>query len=238
MFCKKCGAQVSDDANFCDKCGASLSDAQITPTTTPQATTAPKKKRHGCLFSVIIVIIFLLLIGVGISVGINQLSQEGQTDQDKNSAVEMTPERWLEFDSKTWEDFSTLYQSHNTFMTLMSNYSDNAIDAGTFYSECEKCAKWFGENSLTYDYGETQEEKDYLSAFESVALSDQMAAKSMMKYLDSKKASDLSDVEKNIDAAVQGITTIASNRGVLLVKAGLTDEEIQAKVESDMQELE
>ena len=70
-----------------------------------------------------------------------------------------------------------------------------------------------------------------------MALSDQMAAESLMKYLDSRKTSDLSNAQENIQNAVTAATTIASNRGALLAKAGLSQEEIQVKIEEDMSDL-
>ena len=96
----------------------------------------------------------------------------------------------------------------------------------------------FVDLSMSYDYGTNSEQKDYLSVFESVALSDQMAADSMLKYLNSGKMSDLNNVSSNIQEAKTAITTIASNRGILLNKTDLTQEEIKTRVNDSMAALE
>ena len=144
---------------------------------------------------------------------------------------------WLEFDEKTWPEFVNLYTAHNNLMNAMNDFSNGNISSADFYQYCEDSKEYFANMSLAFDFGESDEEKAYLSAFESMALSDQMAAESLMKYLDSRKTSDLSNAQENIQNAVTAATTIASNRGALLAKAGLSQEEIQVKIEEDMSDL-
>lgn len=149
----------------------------------------------------------------------------------------VSPEELLAFDEKTWSDFKKLYTAHNSLMDAMQKYADGQITALAFYDYCEESKKFFADASLSFFYGETDYQETYLSAFQSMALSDQMAASSLMEYLDTFKISDLSKAQDNINQATEAATTIASNRGKLLVMAGLSDEEIHAKVEADTADL-
>ncbi len=149
-----------------------------------------------------------------------------------------SPEKLLAFDERTWTDFKKLYTAHNNLMDAMQKYVDGSVTALSFYDYCKEAEKFFADASLSFSYGETEYQKTYLSAFQSMALSDQMTAKSLLKYLDSFKPSDLSSAQDNINQATDAAVTIASNRGKLLVMAGLSDEEIRAKIEADTADLD
>ncbi len=168
------------------------------------------------------------------------VSSKGDSKKaDGNSKdAEDTRTALLKFDEQTWEDFKILYNSHNNFMKSISAYSDNQANSLDFYNVCADAKDYFANASTSYDYGTTDEEKTYLSAFELVALSDQQAAEKLIKYIDSGKTSDLSKAQEYIQRAKDALVNIAENRGTLLVKAGLTDKEIKKKVEADMAELE
>ncbi len=202
------------------------------PSSEPKLTPAQppiKKKGKGCLVILIIVFVF-------IAITVSQIARD--PERYGASTNKLSKEEWLEFDSKSWEDFKILYRSHNNFLKTIDAFSNSKISAVDMYNKCKEAEEYFRKASLSFDYGKTSEQKTYLQAFKSVALSDQMIAKAMMKYLDSKKTSDLSDVKANIENAKSGFVTIAGNRGILLVKAGLTEVEIKEKVEADMTELE
>ena len=75
MFCRKCGAQVDDQAAFCDKCGTALDrpipDMGTTPT--PQAVLyAGLEKRivaafiDGAMFTGMQIIVYAVLIATGV----------------------------------------------------------------------------------------------------------------------------------------------------------------------------
>lgn len=173
----------------------------------------------------------------GLVFGVFQMmSNPEQYNVQDNTSV--TPEQWLEFDEKTWDDFVTLYNNHNAFMSTMTAFSNGQIDAVTMYSKCQEAESVFGQCSAALNYGESEEEKDYVGVLQSMALSDQLAAKNLKKYLDSGKTGDLADAQGNINAAKEAVETFASNRGKLLVKAGLTDDEIAEKVEADIAALD
>jgi len=180
-------------------------------------------KKIGCGCLVLIVVILAALIGVITS--------------DAPAAAK-TSEEILAFDDRSWDDFAILYQSHNNFLAAVQSYSDNKIASTSFYQKCQEAEEFFRDASTRFDYGTTKDEKDYLSVFRSAALSDQLAAKALMKYLDSGKTSDLADSKSNIQAAKDAITMIASNRGILLAKSDLSEEEIKQRIEESMSKLE
>ena len=74
-YCKNCGSQMEDGAQFCSNCGADQLPAQppqiqqpVPPSSAQpvmQQPTAPKKRRVGCLVAVIIVV---LIIAAGVFV--------------------------------------------------------------------------------------------------------------------------------------------------------------------------
>ena len=68
-----------------------------------------------------------------------------------------------------------------------------------------------------------------------------MAAKDLIKYLDSNKMEDLSSAKEHINRAVEAATIISGNRVVYLVSIGLTQEEITEitnQIEADLADTE
>lgn len=75
MFCKKCGATISDGAAFCDKCGAPVEAGQTTGAFVPPAapvpptmSTAPaaapaQKSKKPLIIGIIVAVIAVVLIG-------------------------------------------------------------------------------------------------------------------------------------------------------------------------------
>ena len=45
MYCKKCGAQINDDAVFCEKCGAKQGSSTSTQHTSSPAQSEPQEKK-------------------------------------------------------------------------------------------------------------------------------------------------------------------------------------------------
>lgn len=216
MFCKKCGKDIKD-SQFCPFCG----------TEAYKTNNNVKKKK-----SKVVLFICLVIIGA-LCFGISQIIQNPEKYQNNISS-----EEWLEFDDKTWNQFSQLYTNHNNFMSAMTAFSEGSMDAASFYSYCKDFESICANNSLIFDYGVNQDQKDYLSVFKSATLSDQMAAQSLMKYLDTYQTSDLSEVQEHIQDAKDAITTIASNRGTLLAKTDLSEEEIQKRLNESLTMLE
>lgn len=251
-FCTNCGAPIT--GNFCSNCGKAAQPnpdpaAEYVGTTYIEPTydnynTFPRmnvNKNKGCLkffgFFFLILIV-TLTIGTIYAIKNEDILYKVQKVQNVLNTEEDIGSDLLEFDKKSWEDFKLLYTSHNNFMKTIAAFSDNKIDTLDFYNACNDAEKYFSKFYNSLGYGTDQDERDYLGSFETVALNDQRAAKYFMLYIDSEKTSDLSKAQENITVAKDALVTIAKNRGLLLVKAGLTDKEIKKKVEKDMAELE
>ena len=251
MYCPKCGTDAGD-AKFCPNCGTSLSgilsdaskqEEQVSDPKkqesqpmqynygTSEARPKKKKKHTGLKIFIGFIVVCAILYTIG------DRSLHGTSGGATTGTSATTEADWLAFDERTWSEFVNLYTAHNNLMNALTDFSNGNLSAVDFYQFCQETKDYFANASLSFDYGTSSDEKDYLSAFRSMALSDQMAAESLMKYLDSWDTSDLSSAEENIQNAVSAATTIASNRGTLLVKAGLSQEEIQAKIEEDMTDL-
>ena len=233
MFCKHCGVKIDDNAKFCPSCGAQV-EGNTAPSKTVNGNNAnhtsiesrPKKRGCGRYIAIIIVLIFVGSFIYSLNMAFSQ------------SETELTSEEWLEFDDKTWADYTQIYTNHNNFMTALTYFSEGRTSAVDFYSYCQNVEQVFQQSSLAFDYGKTKEQQDYLSPFKSACLADQRAAQSLLKYLDSYQTSDLASTQSEIETATQALTTIASNRGVMLAKTDLTDEEIRQRIEDSMVALE
>jgi hypothetical protein len=248
-YCPNCGEPIT--GNFCSNCGKpvkldvdpSIEHVSTTYIEPKYSTSAPlnanphRHKNSGCLkLFMIFFSLFLIILIIGTVYTVQ--NEESQTNVTINSETKDSKTKLLEFDKQSWEDFKVLYTSHNNFMENISAYSENQINSVDFYDECVEAQNYFAKASLSFDYGTNDDERTYLNAFGSAATSDQQAAEYLMKYIDSGKTSHLSKAQENIQDAKDAFIMIAQNRGTLLIKAGLTDEEIHKKVESDMAELE
>lgn len=203
---------------------------QVIPGVDNTVKNPPQKKKKGCLiFSII-----LFLFAVGLSVGISQMAK----NPEKYGGTPTSSMSLKEFDSKSWEQYKTLYDAHNKLMGAMTAYSNGQGDKLEFYNYCKSMEEYFMKTSTSFAYGTTKDEKDYLSSFKNWALSDQLAAKSLMKYLDSLKTKDLSTAQEYIQSASDAAVTIASNRAKLLKDAGYTEDEIKEIIDNIPKELE
>lgn len=76
MYCQKCGTQNDEQATRCAACGEPINQAKQAP---------PKKKRHGCLISVLVVVgIFVILMFAG---GGDESEQTSDTSDTNNTIV-------------------------------------------------------------------------------------------------------------------------------------------------------
>lgn len=219
--------------SFRDKNGCVLSNNINESCEQPHTGNSPQKKP---LTPKKVVLAILIFCAVGFAA---RLIAPGEVITKTDDTPTLTEsEKLLAFDDKSWEDFTLLYQNHNAFLSYVDAYSTLQIGDADLYSKCKEFAQIAANNSQTYGYGAGSEQQQYLSAFKAVSLADQQAAQSLMKYLDSKKASDLAAAKDNISRATDGISTIAMNRGVLLSKTDLTQEQIQQRISESMKALE
>ena len=72
MFCKKCGAEVTEDQAFCSKCGTSLKDEEVVEINTEGI--AKRKIAGAIVFSVITFGIYLIYWFVCLTNEINKAS--------------------------------------------------------------------------------------------------------------------------------------------------------------------
>lgn len=243
MNCPECNKEVSSQATSCPYCGYPLQQAHETqapieqyqaPQNVGYSKPPTKKKGKGCLMIVLIPLAFVaLIVFCVVNYGI---PDDGLASSDITDNT--TEESLLAFDERSWKDFENIYKAHNNLMVAMDLYTNGKMAAVDFYNNCDSVESYMAQASTKLNYGTTDDEKDYLSSFQTMALADQNAAKLLKKYVDSPSVADLSSIQKEIQTAKDAAVMIASNRGILLVKAGLTDEEIKEKVEADMKALE
>lgn len=200
----------------------------------------PKKKGRGCLIAVFIclAVFVFLMIGVMSSTPTSPASSPSNSSSNSSETPEQVQARIKKFDQKTWSDFENLYINHNTFMTNIGSFSSGSADALTFYNSCVEAKQYFQNASLAFNYATNDDEKTYLDVFKSAAQEDLMAAEALIKYLDTNETSDISKAQEHIMRAKEAFTVIASNRGILLKQAGYTTEEIEVKVNEEMDALE
>ena len=254
MFCNQCGSQNDNNAKFCNDCGADLSkqgsEKAKTVNTSEQPAPQqpiqqpvfqqPKKKSKGCLIAILIVVAIFVGIMVFVVIGVENVGT-GSTGTDiSESQQDQQPseEQIKEFDSKSWEDFRTMHKAHKNFMTALAGYGKGTVSKIDFYNYCKNAEEYFRNVYGSFNYNTNDDEKEYLKVFNSWAFYDQTTAKDLMRYLDSGKTSDLASAQENIEQANIAVGMIVSNRGILLKKAGYTDEEIIKIIERDTKELD
>ena len=247
MYCPKCGADVGT-AKFCPECGNQIKDAkreaidEVASQFSVDAPTARRRKKpilKRWYFWVIV--IFVVLIAVAARIGNNvtpSTSPSAPVQTQPGELSDASSEELLAFDDKTWPQFIELYKAHNTLMNNIQAVADGTASTLALYQYCEDAEAYFRDMSVAFDYGETDYQREYLSAFKSMALYDQMAVEKLMNYLDSYETSDLSEASDYLSNAITAATQIASNRGTLLASTDLTEDEIQQRIEESTAALE
>lgn len=204
------------------------------PSPASYQSTYVKKKKHTTL-KVLAVVFAFVIVGAAIS-AISTPSNNDEGDiaagATPNSGVaEVSSDELLAFDDQTWPEFIELYNAHNTLVGNIQAVADGNASVLDLYQWCEDAQNYFANKSLAFGYGTTDYQKEYLSAFTSLALADQQAVESLMDYLNSGEIGDLSNASDHISYATDAITTIAANRGTLLGMTDLTDDEISQRIE-------
>lgn len=185
-----------------------------------------KKKKLCCL-------IFVLMFVGALVFGVTQVTK----NPEKYGAVPTSSKTLKEFDSKSWEQYKTIYDAHNKLMKAMTDYSNGKGNKVEFYNYCKSMEEYFGKISTSFKYGSTKDEKTYLSVFENWALSNQQATQNLMKYLNSSEIKYLSSAQENIKSASDAALTITNNRAKLLKDAGYSTDEIKKIIDTITEEL-
>lgn len=230
-FCPSCGTETND-AKFCPNCGKPLSEvsgteAPVLKTPPLHQQQMPVKKRRGCLIPIIGFIVVAVLIAVA-SGGLR-----GGNNRDAPGAArspEETKQAADEFDQKVWENTAQIIKSYNEMLGGMSSYSHGNVSAVDLYNYCNEFSKALAE--YNFPSSSNENEKAYVDSCTQYKLNAQMVAESLSKYLNDSYVENLSKLQESIDAATQSVAVVANNRGVFLVAAGFSDEEIKAKVDA------
>lgn len=67
-------------------------------------------------------------------------SDAGEADNaaTEEDAEELTSEEWLEFDTRSWADFTALYKSHQNLVDAINAYSSGRGSDVSFYDYCSR----------------------------------------------------------------------------------------------------
>ena len=242
MFCPKCGADAGN-VKFCPECGAPIADKKKSAiddvanqfsvdgdVNKPVRRKKSLLKRWWFWAAIVIALVIVSSLG-GNDAGTTSPSPDVTDDSASDTLESASSEELLAFDEQTWPQFIELYNAHNTLVNNIQAVADGNASLVDLYQYCEDAKAYFGEKSLSFNYGESDYQKDYLQVFESMAFYDHMAVEKLMDYLDSFETSDISAASDYISKAVTAMKLIASNRGTLLAATDLTDEEIQQRIE-------
>lgn len=239
--CPECKKKISNQAKACPHCGCPIekpkeTDPQVNPTTisSPQN----KKRGKGCLIFLIIFIVVPTVIGIFANlISGESIIKESTTVSDnlENSDTVLTKEDAINLDKQIWDYVYPVIVAHNDLMSIMSGYSDGAVSELDFYNATKDFYSYAQEvwgNSPSID---NEDGKAYLESCQDYIIIEQTMADSLLKYLDSKKTSDLSKVQENIERCTQAVQIVASNRGTFLGINNFTDEEIQEILDESFQ---
>lgn len=240
--CPECGKEISDQATACPNCGCPVKQS-TTPISTPQTSPKFKKKKNGCFVFIIIVFLLFLGLGVAVSQGIKDMEEnpekyekkDNKNGSDTSIESSISPESIKQnaqiVDEQLWSYVLPIINSHNQLMKIMGDtdsYTDLDIynAAKDFKKMCQEV--WDNPPEVSGNGAD-----EYLKSCMDYIIIEQTMAKSLMKYVDNSKTSNLSKAEENIQSCSQAIIILASNRGTFLAQNGFSDEEI-AEVVGDL----
>jgi len=246
--CPECGKEISDKANSCPSCGCPIDQKKAAPSQkeVPQLQDGSRKvkKGGGCLSKIIAFFIVMAVIGAVIVLiqGPNKdkesnrddskaKSQEGDKVQEEANTEEETKRNALELDAIIWDALVNSVKAHNELMEVMQKYGEGSVDTLDLYNTCEKIEEYQYNQWAYFEGVKDDEVKKYKDACSDFALSSQIVAQNLKKYLDSKKVSDLSATEEKIESCTNNIAAIGYERTTYLENAGVSQEEIDELIE-------
>ena len=143
----------------------------------------------------------------------------------------------LAFDDRAWKDYVALYSTYVSLVDNMAAYDSGLISKSDFYDKLVEIEKSFQDASLSFDYGEIDEDLRYSKMLKAATTYYQLATQNMMDYLNSSNDSDLSLANENLRLGTEALLSIGSKRQTIMLKAGLDEEKIQKKIDDDMNNL-
>lgn len=261
-FCTNCAKELEDSDVFCPQCGRPVgtepntavqmgTDTAFFENKTDALVKIKRKKKF--LVAMLYVIGFFVAVGVVIKAIQQPSIKEVSTDNTpsiKRGVKEIQPEksqeeiekeqqeRWLEMDALAWQEFIKLYNAHYDFMKTIQMYSHGEVDKLTMYDYCDKAEEIFMGEAKAILNAQSKEVKEYMSNFLQCAYADQQAAEFMKYYIDSEAMADFYVVIEQLEIVGDELANFVENRGQLLAKTGLTEEEIKVKIKQDVYALD
>lgn len=178
------------------------------------------------------------MVGAAIRISLGPSTDDSPTPAaitESKASEPLTKEEAQTIDSEIWNYVYPIINAHNQIMDGMTGYSEGRVSELNLYTAVKDYNDrlpniWAKPPSVTDENG-----KLYLESCRDFIIVEQTLAKSLLKYIDSKKTSDLAEVEKNIEQSNQAIQIVASNRGTFLGINDFSDEEIKKIAEESMQ---
>lgn len=228
--CPECGKEISDKASACPNCGYPLTAEDKNETVSPPIpTTIPvkKKKKRGCLTSIIVFLFFIFIVGTAIGNSTSFQGKNQKTSEETTEEAVLTKDEAKALDEQIWSYVLPVINANNQLMKAMAAYSEGSISQLDLYN-ITKDFKDYAQNAWSAAPDVTDDgAKQYLESCRDYIIVEQTMAESLLKYLDSLKTSDLSKVQENIERCNQALGNVASNKGVFLSLNGFSDEEIE-----------
>lgn len=241
-FCKHCGAEIKD-AKFCPNCGNAVDGEKTAPPTaelSPQSDSTKnvqqdltsKPKKNGCCLKYAIALFVLAMIIAIIGGLFAPSSTDRKAKPNAGNSASMSAEDQKkaagDFDANVWGLTAELIKTQNNMMSGMESYANGTMAAVDLYDYCNKV----NDSLVKFKAPDSSNdsEKTYAGSCKDYAVYVQITAKSLAKYLNDSSTSNLSKLKNDISLMNQAASVVANNRGVFLVQAGFSDDEIQEKV--------
>lgn len=102
MFCGKCGAKNTDNAEFCANCGAKLNKSTSTRTAAVSLVTQNDKNRKVGMIAVVVVVVLVIILGVVLFGGRSYKATvknfvDATFDADAKAIVDLMPEEVITY---------------------------------------------------------------------------------------------------------------------------------------------